>query len=143
VVIEGYRNSVKEKNITDGKCEIVMESWSVGWLSDREVSAKFSVQGRRRSKKRAVKSKKKLMNIEHRTSNIEHRIMYSVFFYKDRATRGASACAARAKPQIFNFQYSFAAYRVPVCLAAHILSLKNDKIPESTRRNHHYPAPVL
>jgi hypothetical protein len=28
---------------------------------------------------------------------------------KDRATRGASACAARAIPQIFNHQYSISA----------------------------------
>ena len=36
------------------------------------------------------------MNIEHRTLNVQHRIMYSANFKKDRATRGASACAARA-----------------------------------------------
>ena len=45
------------------------------------------------------------MNIEHRTLNDQHRIMNSVYFKKDFATRGASACAARAIPS-FVIRYS-------------------------------------
>jgi len=41
------------------------------------------------------------MNVEHRTSNVEHRIMHSTIYNKDKATRGASACAARA-PSTFD-----------------------------------------
>jgi hypothetical protein len=41
----------------------------------------------------------KKLNIEHRTSNFEHPIRNAIDLdRKDRATRGASACAARAIP---------------------------------------------
>ncbi len=45
------------------------------------------------------------MNVEHRTSNVEHRIMHSTIYNKDKATRCASACAARA-PSTFDVERS-------------------------------------
>ena len=47
--------------------------------------------------------KKRISNNEFRISNIEG--MYPIFSEKDQATRGASACAARAIPP-FDIRYS-------------------------------------